>query len=59
MVNPILDGSSEYVAQAWSKIGLFRWKNSKCSRSDQMPSTDQMLHTCAPISELPSNIVPC
>ena len=58
----ISDGNSEQVGHAWRKIGFFGEKspNFDCSRSNQMPKTDQIkeiaLLTWAPISEVPSNI---
>ena len=57
----ILDGNSEHVAHTWRNIDLF-WKRNPicdCSRSNQMAIADQiarLLFTCAPISDLPSNI---
>ena len=40
-------------------ISFLRKKNHDCFRSKQMPETDKktkLLHTCGPISELPSKI---
>ena len=50
----ILDGSSEHVAPVCRKSGLFREKisNSGCSRSEQIPLTDQKPEIIPPISEL-------
>ena len=57
----ILDGNSEHVAHARTKKS-FRIKNIgfvatfeiiKCSKKIK---TQRLLHTCAPISGLPSNI---
>ena len=41
----IVDGNSGHVEHARSKIGLFGGKKNQiwyCSRSNQMPSTDQI-----------------
>ena len=53
--------TSEHVAQIWRKIGLFRTKNriydsfgaTKCLQQIKLPD---LLHICAPCTELPSHI---
>ena len=58
----ILDGNSEHVAHALRKIGLFGEKKHrfvtsldliKCLKRNKQ---QKWLLTCAPISELPSNL---
>ena len=57
----ILDGNKDYVAQVWRKTGFFCWINFRFTpafdltkRLKQIKLTFS-IHTCATISELPSN----
>jgi len=55
----VLGGNSEHVVKVLRKISLFGMDD--CSRSKQMPKTDQITrdystYTYAPSSELPSNL---
>ena len=51
----LLEDNSQYVAHAWRKLSLFYKKKSSISWIEQIKQ-QRLLHTVAPIFELPFNI---
>ena len=54
----ILNDYSEYDAHTLGKKGVFGKEKQNpicdCSRSNQLPKTDELMDTCAPSSECPT-----